>query len=37
MLRLNLAIPPAASPNRYGAALGDLAGWPNGRRNHGRR
>jgi hypothetical protein len=32
MLRLNLSIPPAAMPNRYGAALGDNAGWPNGRR-----
>ena len=32
MLRLNTAIPPATTPNRYGAALGDNAGWPNGRR-----
>ncbi len=32
MLRLNMSIPPTASPNRLGAALGDNAGWPNGRR-----
>lgn len=32
MLRLNMSIPPTADPNRYGAALGDNAGWPNGRR-----
>ena len=32
MLRLNLSIPPAASPNRLGVLGGDLAGWPNGRR-----
>ncbi len=32
MLRLNLSIAPTVNPNRYGAALGDLAGWPNGRR-----
>jgi uncharacterized protein DUF4331 len=31
-LRLNLSIPPAASPNRLGVLGGDLAGWPNGRR-----
>ena len=32
MLRLNMAIPPTADPNRLGAAVGDNAGWPNGRR-----
>ena len=32
MLRLNLAIPPAAKPNRFGVLAGDLAGFPNGRR-----
>lgn len=32
MLRLNMAIPPAASPNRMGVLGGDLAGFPNGRR-----
>lgn len=32
MLRLNLSIPPAASPNRLTVAAGDTAGWPNGRR-----
>jgi len=32
MLRLNLAIPPAATPNRLGVLAGDLAGFPNGRR-----
>jgi hypothetical protein len=31
-LRLNLSIPPSASPNRLGVLGGDLAGWPNGRR-----
>jgi hypothetical protein len=31
-LRLNLAIPPAAKPNRLGLMGGDLAGYPNGRR-----
>jgi hypothetical protein len=31
-LRLNMAIPPAASPNIYGILGGDLAGFPNGRR-----
>ncbi len=31
-LRLNLATPPAASPNRLGPLGGDVAGWPNGRR-----
>jgi Domain of unknown function (DUF4331) len=32
MLRLNLAIPPSASPSIYGLLGGDLAGFPNGRR-----
>ncbi|GAA1301199.1 hypothetical protein Psi02_28330 [Planotetraspora silvatica] len=32
MLRLNMAIPPAASPNRLGVLAGDLQGFPNGRR-----
>jgi hypothetical protein len=32
MLRLNVAIPPADSPNRLGILGGDLAGFPNGRR-----
>jgi hypothetical protein len=32
MLRLNMAIPPAASPNAFGLLGGDLAGFPNGRR-----
>jgi hypothetical protein len=32
MLRLNLAIPPTAAPNRLGILGGDLAGFPNGRR-----
>ncbi len=31
-LRLNLAIPPAGSPNPLGVIGGDLAGFPNGRR-----
>ena len=31
-LRLNVAIPPASSPNIYGVLGGDLAGYPNGRR-----
>ena len=31
-LRLNVAIPPASSPNRFGILGGDLAGFPNGRR-----
>lgn len=31
-LRLNMAIPPAATANRLGAVGGDLAGFPNGRR-----
>ena len=32
MLRLNMAIPPAATPNNLGILGGDLAGFPNGRR-----
>jgi hypothetical protein len=32
LLRLNLAIPPAGSPNNLGVVGGDLAGFPNGRR-----
>jgi len=32
MLRLNVAIPPASSPNVLGVVGGDLAGFPNGRR-----
>ncbi len=32
MLRLNMTIPPTASPSRYGVLAGDLAGFPNGRR-----
>ncbi|HET7474732.1 MAG TPA: DUF4331 domain-containing protein [Dermatophilaceae bacterium] len=32
MLRLNLAIPPTAKPNRLGLVGGDPAGFPNGRR-----
>jgi len=32
MLRLNVAVPPAASPNPLGVVGGDLAGFPNGRR-----
>ena len=32
MLRLNVAIPPSASPNINGILAGDLAGFPNGRR-----
>ena len=31
-LRLNMAIPPASSPNALGILGGDLAGFPNGRR-----
>ncbi|XVV05991.1 DUF4331 domain-containing protein [Actinosynnema sp. CA-248983] len=31
-LRLNMAVPPAASPNRLGVLAGDLQGFPNGRR-----
>ncbi|MDQ3069192.1 MAG: DUF4331 domain-containing protein [Acidobacteriota bacterium] len=32
MLRLNLAVPPSASPDRLGVIKGDMAGFPNGRR-----
>ena len=32
MLRLNMAIPPSAKPNRLGVLGKDLAGFPNGRR-----
>lgn len=32
MMRLNVAIPPSASPNRLGLLGGDPAGFPNGRR-----
>jgi Domain of unknown function (DUF4331) len=32
MLRLNVAVPPATSPNVLGVIGGDLAGYPNGRR-----
>ena len=32
MLRLNLSVPPAASPNRLGVLGGDTQGFPNGRR-----
>ena len=32
MLRLNLAVPPAARPSIFGILGGDLAGFPNGRR-----
>jgi hypothetical protein len=31
-LRLNLGVPPAATPNRLGVLGGDMAGFPNGRR-----
>jgi len=32
MMRLNMAVPPTASPNRLGVLGGDLGGYPNGRR-----
>jgi hypothetical protein len=32
LLRVNMAIPPAGSPNILGILGGDLAGFPNGRR-----
>jgi hypothetical protein len=32
MLRLNVAIAPSPTPNRFGILGGDLAGFPNGRR-----
>src|SRR4029077_15781986 len=31
-LRLNMSIPPSATPNRFGVLAGDNAGFPNGRR-----
>src|SRR5215208_97516 len=31
-LKVNLGVPPSASPNRFGVLAGDLAGFPNGRR-----
>jgi hypothetical protein len=31
-LKLNLGVPPAAQPNRFGVLAGDVAGFPNGRR-----
>lgn len=31
-IRLNVAIPPSANPNRMGVLAGDVAGFPNGRR-----
>jgi hypothetical protein len=31
-LRLNVAVPPSPSPNRFGLIGGDAAGFPNGRR-----
>ena len=32
MLRLNMAVPPSANPDRMGAIAGQLDGFPNGRR-----
>ncbi|MGI9147021.1 MAG: DUF4331 domain-containing protein [Chloroflexota bacterium] len=32
LLRLNMAVPPTASPNAFGLVGGDAAGFPNGRR-----
>jgi hypothetical protein len=32
MLRLNVAVPPTAQPDRLGLVAGDAAGFPNGRR-----
>ena len=32
MLRLNMAVPPSATPNPLGLVAGDAAGYPNGRR-----
>ena len=32
LVRLNMAVPPAAAPNPLGVVGGDLAGFPNGRR-----
>ena len=37
LLRLNVAIPPSASPNDLGLVAGDAAGFPNGRRVERRR
>jgi hypothetical protein len=31
-LKINLGVPPAAMPNRFGVLAGDVAGFPNGRR-----
>jgi hypothetical protein len=31
-LKLNLGVPPTATPNRFGVIAGDLGGFPNGRR-----
>ena len=31
-LKLNLGVPPTATPDRFGVIGGDLAGYPNGRR-----
>jgi hypothetical protein len=31
-LKVNLGVPPAAAPNRYGALAGDVQGFPDGRR-----
>jgi hypothetical protein len=31
-LKLNLGVPPSATPNRFGVLAGDTAGFPNGRR-----
>ena len=31
-LKINLGVPPADTPNRFGVLAGDLAGFPNGRR-----
>jgi hypothetical protein len=31
-LKINLGVPPAASPKRFGVIAGDIAGFPNGRR-----
>jgi hypothetical protein len=31
-LKINMGVPPAANPNRFGVLAGDVAGFPNGRR-----
>ena len=31
-LKVNLGVPPTATPNRFGALAGDTQGFPNGRR-----